>query len=407
MSRNSKAAVLAIHGGQPVRKGKMPFREAFGKEEVAQLMAAVEYYQARKQDPPYQGIFEEQFCEAFTDFMGGGYSDAVATGTAACYVTLAALELPPKSEVIVSPVTDSGPLNCIILQGLTPVLADSASDSYNMGVEQFLERVTPNTAAVFAVHCAGGPLEIDRLVAEAHRRGIRVVEDCSQAPGAVWEGQRIGSFGDIAAFSTMYRKTLAAGASGGLIFTKDLGIFRRAQGHADRGKQIWRDDINLNDPGHALFPALNFNTDELSCAIGLSSLKRLQDAIDRRVAFVSRLVSLIESESATCKPYAFHDGFSPFFYPIFVETGKLNCSKLEFAEALIAEGVDLNVDYGCLISSWEWAQPYLRDDFITTNALSTRDRSFNLFLNERYGEEEAQDIIAAILKVENFYSSSS
>ena len=403
MLHTSGATSLAIFGGQPVREKKMPWREAFGKSEVDHLMAAIEYYRTREQDPPYRGHFGQKLCDAFVDFMGGGFADAVATGTAACYVALAALELPPKSDVIISPVTDSGPLSCIILQGLVPVVADSAPDSYNMGVEQLLERITPNTSALFAVHCAGEPLEIDRLVEEAHKRGIKVLEDCSQAPGAVWKGRKVGSFGDIAAFSTMYRKTLTAGASGGLVYTKDIETYRCALAYADRGKPVWRDDISLKDPTHALFPALNFNTDEFSCAIGLSSLKRLQDAVDKRVLFVSRLASLVESQSKVCKPYAFHNGFSPFFFPIFVDAEKLNCSKTTFAEALAAEGIDLNPHYGCVISSWPWAQPYLSDDFVTTNALSTRDRSFNLFLNERYGEEEAQDVIAAILKVERYF----
>ena len=403
MPNNSETAQLAMYGGQPVRKEKMPARIAFGEDEVAQLMSAIEYYRTREQDPPYQGIFEKRFCDAFCDFMGGGYADAVASGTAAVYVALTALDLPAKSEVIISPVTDSGPLNCIILRGLVPVVADSAPDSYNMGVEQFLERVTPRTSAVLAVHCAGEPLEIDRLVEEAHTRGIKVLEDPSQAPGALWQDRVVGTFGDIAAFSTMYRKNLTAGASGGLVYSTDEQTFHRALGSADRGKQGWRDDVNQNDPGQALFPSLNFNTDELSCAIGIASMNRLQDTIDKRVDFISSLNNLIESESRVCRPYNFHQGFSPFFYPIFVDADRISCSKTDFAKALNAEGVDLNPHYGCVISSWQWAQDYLSDDFVSANALSTRDRSFNLHLNERYGESELQDIMAAILKVEGHF----
>jgi dTDP-4-amino-4,6-dideoxygalactose transaminase len=114
----------------------------------------------------------------------------------------------------------------------------------------------------------------------------------------------------------------------------------------------------------------------------------------------------MESESDACRPYSFHDGFSPFFFPIFVDSEKLGCSKVDFADALAAEGIELNRHYGCVISGWDWAKPYLSDDFISTNALSTKNRSFNLHLNERYGEEEAQDIIAAILKVEKHFTQS-
>jgi perosamine synthetase len=394
---------LAIHGGVPVRQSPMPPRVAFGDAEVASLMEAVEYYRSRNEDPPYQGIFEERFCNAFVDYMGGGYADAVASGTIACFIAVAALELKKGSEVIISPVTDSGPLNCLIMQGLVPVVADSMPNSFNMGVEQFIERITPNTSAVFAVHCAGEPLDITRITEEAHKRGIKVIEDCSQAPGARWNEQLVGSIGDTAAFSTMYRKSLAAGATGGIVFTNDKDLYHQSLGHADRGKQVWRDDINLNDPSQALFPALNMNTDELSCAIGLASLGRLEKAISGRVDFITRFIELLNAESRACRPYAFHQGFSPFFFPIFVDTNVLSCSKIEFAEALVAEGVPLNVHYGCVISAWEFAKPYLSDDFQSENALSTRDRSFNLFVNEQFTETEAQDILAAIIKVENHF----
>jgi perosamine synthetase len=392
---------LAIHGGEKIRATPMPPRLAFGEAEQAMLREALDYYTSRQEDPPYQGRYEQMFCEAFADYLGGGFADAVSSGTAAVFVALAALELPKGSEVIISPVTDSGPLNCIILQGYRPVVADSAPDTYNLGVEQFLERVTGRTSALLAVHCAGMPLAIDELVAAAHERGIKVLEDCSQCPGGTWRGKQVGSFGDVAAFSTMYRKTLAAGASGGVIFAPDEATYRQVLGHADRGKPVWRTDLDLRNPGHALFPALNFNTDELSCAIGLASLCRLNDAVAARVKFVKRLIELLD-QSEVCRATLFHDGFSPFYYPVFVDAGRLACTKTEFALALKAEGIGLGEHYGCIVCEWEFAQPHL-DGYQTSNTQSFRDQTFNLYVNERYGELEAQDILAAIRKVEQWY----
>ena len=402
MSLSKDKYGLAINGGNPVRAREMPARHAFGEEEIRLVARVTEYYLSRGEDPPYEGVFEREFCETFVDFMGGGYADAVATGTAACYIALAALDLPPKSEVVISPVTDSGPLSCIILQGLIPVLADSMPGSYNIGVEQFSERITPNTSALFAVHCGGQPLEIDRLVEEAHARNIKVVEDCSQAVGAVWNGKRVGTFGDISAFSTMYRKSLSSGSSGGLVLTKDIETHRKALAQSDRGKPVWRDDLDLRNPSHALFPALNFNTNEISCAIGISSLKRLQDTIDRRNAFVGRLVEYLK-ESLVCSPYTFHKGFSPFFFPIFVDATRITCSKIEFARAVKAEGIGLGEHYDCVINVWDWAKQYLSDNFIARNAMNVREGSFNLYVNERYGYQEALDVWNAIRKVEQYY----
>lgn len=380
---------------------KMPARFSYGKDEVKAMSDVIEYYKAKNEDPGYQGYFEEKFCSEFSEFMGGGYTDAVATGTASIFVALQALQLPKESDILISPVTDSGPLNCIILLGFNPVVVDSAKNSYNINLEQFKSKITSNTSALLLVHTGGEPVADTKLIVkEAHKHNIKVLEDCSQATGALIDTKRVGVFGDIAAFSTMYRKNLIAGSSGGLVYTKDKGLYHLALAYADRGKQTWRDDLNQNDPSSALFPALNFNTDEISCAIGSASLNRLQATIDRRVAFLEYLIPLLQKNSKVCSAYNFSKNFSPFFFPIFVNTDKLNCTKIEFAEALNKEGVSNNTHYGCLISEWEWAKEYYKGNFEASNALEVKNNSFNLFLNERYTKKEAIKIVEIIEKVE-------
>jgi dTDP-4-amino-4,6-dideoxygalactose transaminase len=380
----------------------LPTRFAYGEDEIQAISNVIEYYKSKNEDPGYQGYYEEKFCQEFSIFQGGGYSDAVSTGTAAIFVALQALQLPKGSDILISPVTDSGPLNCIIMLGFNPVVIDSAKNSYNIDLEQFQKRVTPNTSALLLVHTGGEPVEDTKIIIkEANKLGIKVLEDCSQATGAVIDGERIGTFGDIAAFSTMYRKNLIAGSSGGLVFTKNKELYHLALAYADRGKQIWRDDLNQNDPSDSLFPALNFNTDEISCAIGSTSLKRLQDTIDKRVEFLKYFISLLKQKSIVCKPYTFNESFSPFFFPIFVDTDKLSCSKIEFAKKLSENGVANNVHYGCVISEWEWAKEYYLDDFKSSNSVEVKNNSFNLFLNEKYTKIDANIIIKIIAKVEN------
>lgn len=401
MSSDNK--ILAVNGGTPVRKKPMPIRKAFGENEVACLQEAIEFYQNDREDLPYQGHFENKFCEEYSAYMGGGYADAVATGTASVYVALHALDLPQGSEVILSPVTDSGPLNCILTQGFVPIIADAAPNSFNCGVEQITEKFTSNTSAIMAVHCAGEPLEIDLIVEKAAAKGIKVLEDCSQAPGAKWRNHRVGTFGDIAATSTMYRKSLISGSSGGLVYSTNIETHRRALACADRGKPLWRTDYDIRNPRSNIFPALNWNANELSCAIGRASLRRLDETIEKRLYFAQKLAVRLEAESSVCRMYKFRGNPSPFFLPIVVNTGKLTCDKIMFAKAISAEGIDLNEDYAFLVADWEWAIPYLPQGVNTPNAVAFRDSSFNLFVNENYGEQEVEDTINAIKKVENFY----
>ena len=394
---------LAIHGGEPVRKEPMPPRLALGDAELKMIQECLSYYREQKTDPGYQGPFEKLYTNAFVAMMGGGYADAVATGTSALYIAVAALNLPKGSEVLVSPITDPGTLSAIILNGLKPRLMDSKPDSYNIGVKQFVERITSNVTGAVVVHAAGQACEIDKIVAEAHARGIKVLEDCSQSHGAKIMGRPVGTFGDIAAFSTMYRKTHMTGASGGVVYARNINLFRAALAHADRGKPRWQDDFDDRNPNTYLFPALNHNTDELSCAIGLASLQRLQDTIVRRQSFVSDFASMLIEESEVCRPCAWLPMDSPFFFPVIVDVEAIAGAKIEFAEAIKKEGIDLNSHYQYVVAEWPYLKPYLVDDFDTPNARSIRDRSFNLYLNERYGEREAIDVVQAILKVEKYY----
>lgn len=390
---------LAVEGGSPVRAVPMPRRIAMGGAEVAMLNEALDAYRAEHLDPGYQGIYEKRYTDDFVTYMGGGYADAVATGTASIFLAIAALDLPHGSEVIVSPITDPGTISAIIMNGLKPRLADSRPNEYNMGTEQMVARLSPKTSAVVVVHSAGQATDIDRLTMEAHKRGVRVVEDCSQSHGATVNGRLVGAFGDIAAFSTMYRKIHMTGGSGGVVYSRDLDIFRNALAHADRGKPRWRQDFDDRNPENYLFPALNWNADELSSAIGIASLRRLRDTIIRRLAFVSELAALLAEMDTLFYLYPWTPCDSPFIAPVFVDMTRTNRTKIEIAEAVRAEGIDLNPHYRYVVWDWKWVRPHLADAFDTPQARSSRDRSFCVYLNENYGVEEAADTAAALLKV--------
>jgi perosamine synthetase len=395
---------LAIDGGDQVRSRPMPARFALGDAEVAQIHEVIAYYQEKQVDPGYGGPFEKSYTDAFVKFMGGGYADAVATGTASLYIALAALDLPPGSEVIVSPITDPGTISSIILNRLVPRVADSEPGTFNMGPEQFVARITSKTRAVMLVHSLGRAADVVGVVKEAHARGIRVVEDCSQSHGARVKGKPIGNFGDIAAFSTMYRKAHTTGGAGGVVFTNDIDLHHRALAMADRGKPSWRPDFDDRNPNQFLFPALNFHTDEISCAIGISSLGRLRDTLLRRLTFLAELTGRLNDRAEICKPYGYLPNDAPFVYPVVVDVDRITCSKEHFANALLAEGIGLNPHYRYLVSDWPWLKQHLPADFNTPNARAIRDRSFMIYLNENYGNSEAADCAKAIVKVEKHFA---
>ncbi len=404
MSTTEPAATqLAIQGGKPVRIDPMPARFALGTAEEAMIQEVLDYYRARDLDPGYQGHFEQTYCAAFAEFQGGGFADAVATGTAAIFVALAALDLPKGAEVLVSPFTDPGTLSAIVLNGFKPRLVDSMADSYNIGPAQFEAAITPACKAFVVVHAVGQAAEIDAIVGIAADHGIRVLEDCSQAHGARWKGKPVGTFGDIAAFSTMYRKAHMTGASGGLVYTNDEDLYHNALAHADRGKPAWREDLDDRNPNQFLFPALNLHSDEISCAMGIASLRRLPETIENRLAFVAKFTDRLKEASRVCRPYGYSSGDSPFIYPVFVDGAKISCRVEDFAKAVRGEGIGLNPHYEYLVTNWPFLQPHLAACVDTPNARAMLDESFALYLNENYGDQEVEDCISAICKVEKHF----
>lgn len=396
---------LAINGGPKVRQLPMPPRRLFGPAERAAIDRVFAYYHEKNLDFGYQGFFEQEYTSAFVKYLGvEGFADGVATGTGALYVALASLDLPAGSEILISALAgDPGTISSIILRGHTVRLIDNAKDQYTVDANSVLERISPKTRALFIVHAAGIAAPIEQIVKVAREKNILVLEDCSQAHGASRNGQKVGTFGDVAGFSTMSRKNHATGGCGGVVFTRDQERYHLIRAHSDRGKPSWRADFDDKEPSKYLFPALNWNIDEVSCAIGSSTLARVETVRLTRLKLIRLLDSKLESETFSCRAFPMSDQTAPFFLPIRVIPGTLRCSKREFAQAVAAEGIPINPHYRTIISEWPWAQPYLSDDFIPKNALEIRDNTFNLLFHEAFGDQEICDIISALKKVEAAY----
>ena len=397
--------LLAIRGGPKVREKAMPPRRLFGPAERAAIDRVFEHYHNINLDFGYQGFFEQEYTNAFIKYLGvAGFADGVATGTGALYVALASLSLPAGSEVLLSALSgDPGTVSSIILRRLVPRLVDCGEDKYTIDAEQIVSRITPNTRAIFIVHAGGMSAPMTEIMAVAKERSILVLEDCSQAHGACYNGRKVGTFGDVAAFSTMSRKNHATGGCGGVVYTTSEERYHLVRAHSDRGKPSWRPDFNDKEPATYLFPALNWNIDEISCAIGTSTLARVETVRLGRLKFIRDLEVRLRNETISCRAYPVPDSAAPFFLPIMLNTERLRCNKREFADAVAAEGIPINPHYRTVVSEWPWAQSYLSDNFVPLNAISVRDRSFNLLFHEAFGAQEMSDIIAAITKVENAF----
>ena len=138
---------LAIDGGPRVRERPWPERGQFGPDDKAAVDELFDESITTGEPFQYDGPTEEAFCREFADFMGGGFADAVSSGSTALYVALKALGVEPFSEVVVGCLTDPGGMMPIPLLNCIPMIADVAPDSLSPGPEQIEELITPLTSA--------------------------------------------------------------------------------------------------------------------------------------------------------------------------------------------------------------------------------------------------------------------
>jgi len=169
------------------------------------------------------------FEQEFAAYVGVGHGIGVGSGTEALHVALTSCGIGPGDEVITVGHTAVATVAAIELAGATPVLVDIEPEFYCMNPQAFAQAITAKTRAVLPVHLYGHPADLESIVAIAHSHGLRVIEDCSQAHGALCAGRRVGAWGDIACFSFYPTKNLGALGDGGMVVTGNPELAERAR----------------------------------------------------------------------------------------------------------------------------------------------------------------------------------
>lgn len=174
-----------------------------------------------------QGEFVYKFESEFAHLHGQKYGTACNSGTSALHVALEALKekygWKENSEVLVPAITFIATSNACMHAGLKPVFVDVDPLSYNINPALLEEKITPRTVAVMPVHTFGQPCEMDDIAAVCQKHGLKIVEDCAEAHFGTYKGKPVGSFSDIAGYSTYVAHTITTGV-GGVITTNDTEL---------------------------------------------------------------------------------------------------------------------------------------------------------------------------------------
>ena len=413
-------AALALDGGTPVRATPLRARH-FGPlyydesewtflREVWQARSPFRFWNFEMKLPDKVAALEREFAEK----MGVKYALAVNSGTTALEAALAALEVGPGDEVVLPAWTWHSCFHAVVRMGALPVCAE-IDESFNLDPSRVEEAFSPRTKALMIVHLQGNPADMDRLLPLARKRGIRVLEDVSQAVGASYKGRRLGSMGDIAAASLQVNKTISAG-EGGMVYTNDPVLFERAVRFHDVGTLRQVHEERLGGAKLEPMPGSNFRMTEFTGAVLLAQVRKL-DRIVGDIRAVARRVYEGIADLPGLRTRLLPDPAGELGVGVYLDLGS-KAARDHFLKAMRAENVPASPPSGSVILPVqnyaekklavhpEWPSfrvgrgPQIR--YGTASCPRTIDilgRFGGVLLDPKFGEADTRDIVAAIRKV--------
>ncbi len=240
------------------------------KKEVLDVLESGYLFRYGSEDDPAFKRKVNQLEEEFARFSGAKHCVAVSSGSGALMCCLAALGIGPGDEVIVPGYTFIASISSVILSRAIPVLAE-VNESLTIDPADVERKITDRTKAILPVHMLGNPCDMDAVMAIAQKHGLAVIEDCCQAAGASYKGRKVGTFGDIAAFSLNVFKTITAG-DGGMVLTNSDELYERAFGFHDQGHKPNRTGVEI---GKRSIIGMNMRMNELTGAVALAQVRKL------------------------------------------------------------------------------------------------------------------------------------
>ncbi len=217
------------------------------------------------------GPIAKEFEREFSRYLGVKHVKTVINGTIALYAALKALGVGAGDEVIVPDFSFFATASTVVLAGGKPVFADIDDATYTLAPEEVERKITSRTKGIIAVHLYGHPADMDALRRIASEHGLFLIEDCAQAHGAEYRGIKVGSIGDVGAFSFYATKNLTMGEGGAIATNSDelAEAIELLRNHGQRGR-YWHVEIGWN-----------FRLTSVQAAIGIVQLRKL-DLMNKR-----------------------------------------------------------------------------------------------------------------------------
>lgn len=332
---------LAIHGGpRTIPPGIIKEWPPIDAIDRKMVMASLE--QANHAFGPNCVEIEKEFAA----WNGNKYAITTNSGTAALHMAIAACGVGAGDHVLVTAYSWSASATCIIHHNAIPIFVDIDFDTINIDDDKIEKAITPRTKAIVVVHLHGLAVNMAKVMAIARKRKLKVIEDACQAHGALFNGRKVGTFGDCAAFSLNQNKCLCSG-EGGMFVTDDEGINAAA-------RQIWnfgesRNPMQKRD-FHAYALGWMYRNNDLTAAFGraqLSKLDKYLEIVHRNGEILHKSLAGIPCLIRPTTPKGHWHNWYNFTSRIDFDKLGYNGNRSDFRDAVVkamnAEGVPVGV----------------------------------------------------------------
>ena len=252
------------------------------------------------------GPKNEALEQMFIDMFHVKYAVSVTNCTGALHLACMLCGLGPGDEVLCPSLTFAASVNCIRYAGATPVFCDIVSQEHlNIDPKEIEKKITSKTKAVVVVHMAGFPAKMDEIMVIARKHNLRVIEDACHGPLSEYKGKKLGTIGDVAAFSFFSNKNISTGEGGMLItnneeFAKKARLLRshgmttmsyqRAGGHATA--------YDIVELGY------NYRLDDIRASIAIEQMKKLPGDLEKRILVRKRYLEKLANVKGVVVPFA-------------------------------------------------------------------------------------------------------
>ncbi len=344
----------------------------------------------------------KRFEEEFREYIGCEHAIALSSCTAALHLALVAADIGKGDEVITTPFTFAATGEVINYVGATPVFVDIEEDTYNVDPNKIEDAITPQTKAIIPVHYAGQPCDMDRILKIAKKYDLIIIEDAAHALGAKYKGKKVGTIGDISAFSFYATKNLTT-AEGGMVTTNNSEYAERIRILSLHGmsRDAWR---RYEDKASWYYEILDvgykYNMTDIQASLGIHQLAKFERFQEIRRRYAELYTDELKDVEGVTTPHVRFDVQHAWhLYTILIDEKVLGINRARFIEKLNRENIGTSVHFIPLHLHpyYQRTYGYKRGDF--PNAEYVYDRIISLPLYPSMSKDDVGDVINAIKKI--------